>query len=275
MNALARMGVVVAWLAVGVVARADEHSVARQVLKTKQDAIVSIDATLKIDLSSAGRSTRLRDSEQEIHIQGAIVHPSGLVVTSHTKLNPVSLLADMLSSSGEESPLAQHSSFTQIKIRLGDGAEIPYRQVLQDADLDLAFLAPKADADPPARVFPSIDFSKCDPVNVADAVIILCRFGRALDYTATVGFSQVIAQIEKPRLLYAVQGGYTEIGVPAFSVKGNPVGMAVLKRPPPGSMARRRAGDAATVVLPGKDVMKVVQQALEMAQKAESAETRN
>ena len=184
-----------------------------------------------------------------IETNGTVLSPTGLTVTSLGSIDP---RAAVSRSDGGE------TEFKEVKLRLADGTEVPARVVLKDADLDLAFIAPTAAADP--RQFAHLRLE-----NAADAVVLgtyydLTRVNKALQRLPIVRLSTVVGVVEKPRRLVLVTD--QSLGCPIFDARGRTLGITLRYY-----AIGRLSG---VIVLPAADVADMAKQA-EAARQAADA----
>jgi len=233
---------------------------ARQILKQHQDAVIWVSAVLK--MSGFGGRTQ----EQKAEAVGTVIDPSGLTVVSLSMLDPMSLVMGLASSMGEGLDLNLKTQFSDVKMRLPDGTEIPATLVLKDPDLDLAFLLPEKKEGTALPKFTSIKLDGKPKAQVLDRIVMLSRHGKTLDRQPSVNLTRVSAVIRKPRTFYVVGaspmlgGG---LGTPAFTVGGEVLGISLMRKGPrTGGMSSLFSGGMSAVILPAEDVREAAQQAL-------------
>ena len=152
-----------------------------------------------------------------------------------------------------------------MKIRLGDNTEIAAKLVLQDPDLDLAFVMPD-DENEKDRKYDFVDLKKAATVGTLDRLVLLGRLSKSLNREATVGLGRVTAVVSKPRTFYAYSADAGNFGIPVFDLDGKVIGLSLMRKAPGGgggggimSIARQMS----PVVLPAEDVLEIAGQALE------------
>src|SRR4051812_14680199 len=127
----------------------------RDLVKRYADAVVSVELVVTLKIKMGEREMPPR--EQRIEVNGTVISPSGLTVTS---LGRVDLQATMeaLRAGSPQGRGAEivGSDFKEVKLRLADGKEVPARFVLKDADLDLAFMAPETTPENADQKFPFV-----------------------------------------------------------------------------------------------------------------------
>ncbi len=233
---------------------------ARDLSVRHKAALVQVSGVLKIE----GMPGQSGPAEQPLETIGTVLDAAGLTVVSATTINPVSLLQGMDMDPGGGGRSSIKASPGQIKIRRADGSEVSAQLILQDDDLDLAFVMP----DPPkgmeqAPVFEFISLDDSVEARVMDELIGIGQLGKTFNWEVSAGLSRVMAKTVKPRTFYALAPGYTGgLGTPVFSAAGRPVGLVVLRNQPG---ARRPT--STPVIVPAADVMDLARQAVAAAAK--------
>src|SRR5690606_22163750 len=113
----------------------------RELVKRYADAIVSVELVVTMKAKMGDREAPPR--EQRIEINGTVISPSGLTVTTLGGADPQVQFDAMRAVQGGRAPELVGTEFKEVKLRFADGKEVPARFVLKDADLDLAFMAPE------------------------------------------------------------------------------------------------------------------------------------
>ncbi len=232
---------------------------AKEVYDHYQGAVIWVSAVLKVEM--AGRS-----QEKKMEAFGTIITKDGLTVVSYAMLDPISLYASFATAKQRKS--LPKSQFSDVKMRLADGTEVPARLLLKDPDLDLGFLAPDPDAENAPKTFPHVTLDKTTKAQILDPLIVLTRLGKSFDEEACVDFTRVSAIVKKPRLFYvdrphASGGG---IGTPVFTTDGKVLGISLMRKGrKKRSLSSMLGGDFSTVILPCEDVLDIAQQAKKAA----------
>ena len=250
----------------------DLGEAAREVVEANGEALVTVKLVLKSQMSFGGFSGD--DSESVHEVLGTVISEDGLIVTSLTNTNPLHLMEDLMSSMGSamgtaDMELEMGSSIEGLTILLKDGREIKGKIVLRDRDLDLAFV--RAEEALPDYVA-SVNLDAEPEVNAYDPLIVPSRLGRVANRIVTAEFPRVSGILERPRLLYVIGDQFfTHYGTPAFTVDGDCVGISVIRKIPftgsgggLGAMMmnpQEMMTNIAAVVVPGKDVLEIAQQA--------------
>jgi hypothetical protein len=258
----------------GGAAGADEAATvakARELAKQHADAIVWVSGTVK--MTSGVKGMQMPAQERKFEAPGAVIDPAGLVVVSYTLLDVTSMMGSMSFSdgSGETMKVQFKSEFSDLKIRLTDGTEIPAKLVLKDTDLDLAFVMPDAGSEEAKKAegkYSAIKLEASPAAGILDEVIMVSRLGKSMDRQPAVAIGRIQAVIKKPRTFYAAS--LAGLGVPAFTADGKVLGILLMRKAAGGddsdmlgviSMAVN--GGFTPVILPAADVAEVAQQALQ------------
>src|SRR5688500_4197245 len=132
------------------------------------DAIVSVELVVTLKMKMAGRG-EVPPREQRIEVNGTVISPNGLTVTTLGQVDPQATLEALRAGSGggDRGLEIVGSEFKEVKLRLANGTEVPARFVLKDADLDLAFMAPEPTPENAARQFPYVKLEE-----VADGALL-------------------------------------------------------------------------------------------------------
>jgi S1-C subfamily serine protease len=252
-------GLLAAWLATTAATAADVEA-ARSVFNKTKDAIVSVNAVLKVEFGG-------RSQDQEVETTGTIISPDGLMVASATTLNPASALMENLESRLGDEATAQGKpkiELSDIKYRLPDGTEIPARVVFKDKDLDVAFLAPDLKEGEKAPQFNTVNVQSGATVKELDEIVSVTRLAKNMSYTPAVMLGNVVAVVTKPRTVYdfAMQGTPTT-GCPVFTGKGELVGFTLVHR----DVAGRGMMGAEIIIMPASEISGLMDQARKAAAK--------
>lgn len=235
---------------------APEYQAARKAFQQWQDSVVTIKLVRKMRFAMRGR--QMDAEERESEVAGTIVHESGLTVASLFACSPETVWAERMADQG----YSLDSQIVQAKIVLADGKEIPGKVVLRDKDLDLIYIRP----DDKNLKLKCLTIAKGPTLNVLDPIIILSRLDRSADRSPTVRVERVAAVIKKPRLMYALGMSIDSInnfGCPVLDSTGQPVGLMLVKLAPAAAGRSMVGSGMSAVVLPGEQVAKITQQALD------------
>ena len=229
---------------------------ARKLYAEKQESIVWVSAVIKVSLSASGSAEapmNIPDQERTVEALGTIIDPSGLVVVSHSQIDPSRELSNReINTPNGRVSLEATVTLKEIRVTLADGTEIPATQVMKDQDLDLSFIRIKTDSKEAAGVeLHAVDLKDHATVQISDEVITLSRTSELLSRVPSVAIGQVLSIMKRPRLFVQVSGDV--LGCPTFNIDGQVIGVSV----------RRTMKDkgVANVLLPAEDVLEIAHQA--------------
>ena len=235
--------------------RADELAEkGREIFNKSQQAVVTVQAVLKVSVSGAARS-----GENRQELTGTVVDPSGLTVLALSACDPSEMLQRMMAEQASQAKL--DVEVTDLKILLTDGTELPAEIVLRDKDLDLAFIRPKSK---PATPMAAVDLAKSAPAQLLDQVITLNRLNSAAGRAYAASVERVSAVMQKPRTFYIPDSTMTSttLGSPAFALDGKLVGVMVMRAvSSKGGGSRNYRDNLTTIILPAEDILKAAKQA--------------
>ena len=197
---------------------ADLTPVAQGIFARAQKTVVTVRLVLKMSIGG-------HDREQKVEVIGTVIDPSGLTVLTAAAADPGSFLRAMAQARGGADRF--ESTVTETTLILADGTELEADLILKDAELDFAFLRPR---EPPKG---GIDAVALKPGRALPApleeLILVGRYGRAVNRTPWVAITQVRAVVRGPRT-YAVCGAEADVtGTVAYAVDGTPAGIFVTR----------------------------------------------
>jgi len=240
------------------------QEMARKLYAEKHECIVWVSAVLKISMTTSGPTDapmNFPDQERTVNLLGTIVDPSGLVVVSHSQMDPSEELSQrQINTRSGPVSLDASVSLKEVRVTLADGTEIPAEQVMKDRHLDLSFLRSDLSSKEAEGVeLHSIDLKDHAQVQISDEVITLSRTPELLSRVPSVAIGQVTSIVKRPRTFIRVSGDV--LGCPTFTVDGKVVGISV----------RRSMKDkgAVSVLLPAEDVLEIAEQARTAGSEAE------
>lgn len=247
-----------AMLAISGVAAADEatNAAARQTFNKNKDAVVWVTGTVKLELSGGGRSFPGR--ENKLNIIGTVVDPSGLTMVSYSAIDPAGALDGSTQDiNGVPTVLSAKSEHSDLKITLADGTtEVPCDLVLNDPEMDLAFLLPRKESkEYKAAKFTAVKFEKGPQVQVFDTILSITRLQKAMDQTPAADLTAVKAVVTKPRT-FIIPNRLDSPGSPVFTPEGVVVGFTTFR------IVDRARMQGAVVIIPAGDAAKMIKQAL-------------
>ena len=232
--------------AVSVAQTAEDRAAARAVVAKRADAVVTVLATIKVRVNVGGRE---QTGDQPAQANATIIDPSGLAVMSLQQIQPDDAMTRMYSRQGNHVEVT--TDISDMRIRMGDGRELPAKLVLRDEDLDLAFVRP---TEPQSAPLPFVDATSARP-QLLDALTLIRRTGESTAWAPAAAFATVELVIDKPRTYYQVVilGGGGP-GCPVFDNAGRFVGVLLMR-----DTGTKGAG--ALSVLPADDIREVAKQA--------------
>ncbi|MEO6246843.1 MAG: serine protease [Opitutaceae bacterium] len=229
-------------------APASDAAAGRELMKRYADAIVGVEMVVTVKMKSGDREQPPR--EQRIEVNGTVISPSGLTVTSLASVDPQASFEAMRAMQGGGRGLELVSTdFKEVKLRLADGKEVPARFVLKDADLDLAFMAPETDE--PGREYPHVTLAKSADAVVLDRFFFVSRAPKTLQRVPLVQAVDIMGILEKPRRLFLLS--FQQLAVPIFDATGGVLGITLQH------FANGRP--SGIVVLPAADIAEMAKQA--------------
>lgn len=220
-----------------------EAAAGRALVKRYADAVVGVELVVTLRMKFGEREQPPR--EQRIEVNGTVISPTGLTVTTLGEVDPQTTLEMMRSgSSGGRGPEIVGSEFKEVKLRLADGKEVAARFVLKDADLDLAFMAPEPSAENAGRQFAHVKLDESAEGALLDTCFFVARAPKTLQRVPMVRATEIIGVVEKPRRLYLLPD--PAMGSPVFNAQGRVLGITLQH-----FANGRRTG---LVVLPAEDI---------------------
>ena len=236
-------------------AATDDTAAAKKICDQYKEAVIWISGVAKISISSGDSRNPMNipDREQKFEAVGTIIDPSGMVVTALSNIDPAKIANGREVNTPQGKVTIEASSILkEVKIIMADGTEIPADVVMKDADLDLAFLRPKADAKEAKGVtYTAISLKDAGTADLADQVISLSRADEVLNRQPQVSRGQIITVTKKPRQFLRINNATQ--GAPSFTMDGKLLGIAVNRA--------TKQSNPVTVVLPAADVLEIADQA--------------
>jgi hypothetical protein len=220
---------------------------ARTLVKRYADAVIGVELVVTLKVKMGDREAA--PQERRIEVNGTVISPTGLTVTSLAVVDPQSSY-DAARQQDSRVQLVS-ADFKEVKLRLADGTEIPARFVLKDSDLDLAFMAPDTAANATAREFTHVKLAEPAEAALLEEFYYVARAPKVLQRIPLVRSGEIMGIIEKPRKLYLLSD--QSIGTPVFDVQGRILGISVQN-----FAGGRPAG---MVVMPSADIAEMAKQA--------------
>lgn len=225
----------------------------RALVKRYADAVVSVELVVTLKLKMGDREAPPR--EQRIEVNGTVISPSGLTVTTLGQVDPQATLELLRAGApgGGRMPEIVGSEFKEVKLRLADGKEVPARFVLKDADLDLAFMAPEPGANG-ERQFPYVKLEDAAVGEVLGNYFYVGRAAKIQQRVPLVRTTEIVGVVEKPRRFYLMTDQLTQwMGTPVLTAQGRVLGITLQH-----FANGQRSG---LVVLPAEDIAEMAKQA--------------
>ena len=227
----------------------------RALVKRYADAVVSVELVVTLKVKMGDREAPPR--EQRIEVNGTVISPTGLTVTTLGQVDPQATLEALRAGSGATGgrmPEIVGSEFKEVKLRLADGKEVPARFVLKDADLDLAFMAPEATPENAGREFPYVKLDELTDGSLLGDYFYVGRAAKVQQRVPLVRATEIIGVVEKPRRLYLLTDQLPQwMGTPVFNPQGRVLGITLQH-----FANGQRSG---LVVLPAADIAEMAKQA--------------
>lgn len=222
--------------------------------------------TIRIVVSVGG------NQEFKTESSGTVINPDGLTIVSLSDIDPASFLKRLYGSQGEDME-GFNTRVKDIKFVLEDRREIPATVVLRDADLNMAFLRPLTKPEQPMT---AVDLTAAAKPLVLDELLVLSRLGPVADREMRAQLGFVSAIMTKPRTFYIPGPGLDALAVPAFTGKGEVIGIVLMRTALGGAdmgggLMGMGQSPAIPVILPAADVLEVAEQAPKDAKPLEEA----
>jgi hypothetical protein len=195
----------------------------RALVKRYADAIVGVELVVTVRVKMGDREQPPR--EQRIEINGTVISPSGLTVTTLAGVDPqVQFDAIRALQQGGRGPELVGAEFKEVKLRFADGKEVPARFVLKDVDLDLAFMAPEtAEA---GREYAYVKLDQATEGAVLGNYYYVARAPKTLQRVPLVRSTEIIGIVEKPRRFFLLsEQSMGMLGTPVFEPEGRVLGI--------------------------------------------------
>lgn len=200
-----------------------EAAEGRALMKRHADAIVGIEMVVTMKMKMGDREAP--PSERRIEVNGTVISPSGLTVTSLALVDPQVQFDAVRAAQqgGGRGVELVGTDFKEVKLRFADGKEVAARFVLKDADLDLAFMAPETSE--AGREFPHVNLADAAEGAVLATYYYVSRAPKTLQRVPMVRSTEVIGIVEKPRRFFLLTD--QSIGTPVFDPQGHVLGITL------------------------------------------------
>ncbi len=238
---------------------------ARDVLARSQNALITVSALSKLDMSGSGLPIQIGGlgEAQESSCGGLVLDASGLTVVSYAALNPMEMMANAIKvkmgDGGDENAIKGKTELSRIQMRLADGTEIPARLVLKDKELDLAFLVPEPKEGEKVPALSCVKLAAAVAAKELDDIVVISRHGKDFGCQPIVEVGQITSVIAKPRPMYDLSVGGRP-GAAVFLPDGQVLGI-VAAAGGGGQGGMLSIGRMEMLVLPAAEVMKLADQA--------------
>lgn len=259
------------------VAVADDGAQAAAVLQKRAPSIVTVKIVLKTEINVMGQT---QDQEERIQVQGTVVDASGLIMFSNASISAAKLqeaLTGMMEERGAPGGVDIKATPSDIKVVFGnEEQEHAAFLAATDARLDLAFVQVQSLGDKKLEV---VDFPETAALTIGQPFVAVSRLNEGYDYAPFYETASVVGEIKKPIPAYIVSGEASGVGLPVFSLAGEPLGVLTVlasgmkSQGGGGLMAMMGGGDGMassfrSFVIPGKQVKAVIAQAKTRAAEA-------
>lgn len=214
---------------------ADSAAVARQLVATRQAAIVTVLGTLKATTTVKEMGMK-REDEAPIEAAATMVDAAGLVVVGNMLLDPVSSLlhGPMRIKQGDQSfEVEVKSRLENLRVLFADKTERPARVLTKDDDLGLTVLAVEAKTGGRAPNFTAVPLvGEATPQPYAPC-LVLGRASAAHQRAPLVGHGLAVNALTKPQPSHVFLASLMPLGLPVFATNGRLVGIGSLDFRPP------------------------------------------
>lgn len=248
-------------------ATADSAALARQLVATRQAAIVTVVGTLKATTTVKGMGMK-REDEAPIEAAATVVDASGLVVAGNMLLDPVSsmLHGPMRIKQGDQTLEVEIKSHMEnLRILFADKTERPARVITKDDDLGLTVLAMEPKAGEKAPRFTAVPLVGETTPQLYAPCFVLGRTGASHQRTPLVGRGFAVNALTKPHPSHVFMTSMMPLGLPVFAADGRLVGIGSLDYRPPDlenlEKAAQQKARPLPIILPVADVRNLVARA--------------
>ena len=230
-------------------AAAADGAAGRALVQRYADAIVGVELVVTIKVKVGDREAPPR--EQRIEVNGTVISPTGLTVTSLAQVDPQVAFDGSRGGQrgGRGAAELVGTDFKEVKLRLADGREVPARFVLKDVDLDLAFMAPETTDGPKPYAYVKLD--EAAEGAVLGNYYFVARAPKTLQRVPLIRETAIMGIVEKPRRFYLMTDEAP--GTPVFDSAGRVLGITLQN-----FSNGLRTG---FVVLPSADIAEMAKQA--------------
>lgn len=248
----------------------NEAASVQSVVEKVAPAIATVKVVLKTTMKMGGESM---EEESKLSLQGVVVTPDGLIMTSNSPFSPKRMMEIL---AGESMPAGMDYKMTPTSIKVifgNEDKEYDAFLAATDTKLDLAFIKVEGLGD---RQLTPVDFGNAVDVKLGQQVIAVSRLTKGYDYAPYFALGQICGEIAKPRRAWMLLGDISQLGLPVFTLNGDLVGVLTTVAPE----VKEEGGDTAgfalfmrllsgggssgtggVFVIPGQQVKSLVEQA--------------
>ena len=201
----------------------------RLVLRRYADAVVVVKLTMVLKITVGDRSPASTD--QKVDLNATMITPQGLTVTSLSGIEPKVLFESVRTQLAPPAVPVElvSSELKGVKLRLGDGSEVPAKVVWRDATRDLAFLAPE---NPPAggRALTCVNLNDApEAARLLGDYYNLSRLSEVMQRQPIVRPCTITAIMERPRRVVLINTDWIAdiLGCPVFDAQGKVLGISL------------------------------------------------
>jgi hypothetical protein len=233
-----------------------EAAAGRLIFRKYADAVVVVKLSMFMKITVGDRV--MSPSENKVDINGTMIEPSGLTVTSLSAIDP-RMVFNAVRAQMAPGNLPVELGQTELKgvrLRLADGTEVPAKVVWKDAARDLALLVPESAAAAGQHTFTWVNLKEApEAAMLLGNYYHLSRLSEVMQRAPVMRPCTITGIIERPqRLLLVNTDWYADaLGCPVFDAQGRVLGICL-----------RYVVDGVvkgTVVVPAADVAEIVGQA--------------
>lgn len=238
-------------------ALSDAEAVAgRSIFRKYADAVVVVKLSMILKITVGDRV--MPPNETKVDINGTVIEPDGLTVTSLSAIDPRAMfdaVRSKMAPAGVPVELGQ-TELKGVRLQLADGTEVPAKVVWKDATRDLALLAPEGAAAAGQRTFTWVNLNEApEAAMLLGNYYHLSRLSEAMQRAPIMRPCTITGIIERPRRLLLVSTDWfaDTLCCPVFDAQGRVLGICL----------RYMVDGVAKgiVVVPAADVAEIVGQA--------------
>lgn len=202
-------------------ARADEEGdQIQKLLASQSPAVATVKIVVKTSFSGGGQS---QDTESRQEIQGVVVTTDGLIMLSNSTFSSDRMKDLMGGLAGAGGGFDMKMTPTDFKV-IFEKEDKEYKAFLAatDAVLGLAFIKVEDLGD---RKLTPIDFTGTVTPVMGQKLVAISRLSKGYDYAPYYNSARLSGVIAKPRNAYLLDGSVSGLGLPVYTLTGEPVGV--------------------------------------------------